>query len=599
MLHRHPPTQSLIVMTKTFIPGKDAALEETISHFRDHLSRAGFSLEETHWLNPIPGVWSVHLRDKDCPLCFSNGKGASQKAALASALGEYIERLSCNYFFADFWLGQPLAEAPFVHYPDEKWFPIPADNSLPQGLLDQHLIEQYDPQQELRASSLVDLQSGNAMRGICALPFVRQSDQQTVYIPMNIIGNLYVSNGMSAGNSCDEARVQALAEIFERQIKNRIIANAISLPEIPQAVLSRYPVTESAIAALRQQGLPVMAYDASLGGKYPVICVVLFNPANGSCFASFGAHPDFGVALERTVTELLQGRSLTDLDVFSPPVFDNEEVAEHTNLESHFIDSSGLISWDLFRQQADYAFSDWNFSGNTSQEFSNLLAILQQEGYEVYIADYQHLGADACRILVPGFSEIYPVDDLWFANNNTACNLRSELLALPGSQWDKMRYQQLLDRLDDEGYDDFSRIRELLGLACDPQSGWFTLRIGELKGMLALATGDWQQAQIWVEWTLDFNQSLLTPQRANYYRCLCHLLQAQQQPEPEQYHYAFSRMYGSDTLAAASAALQGKTVFYGLHASDGQLSGFPAHQALLQTYDKLQRAKADFWKTRR
>ncbi|MFP1483242.1 YcaO-like family protein [Escherichia coli] len=71
--------------------------------------------------------------------------------------------------------------------------------------------------------------------------------------------------------------------------------------------------------------------------------MVLFNPANGTCFASFGAHPDFGVALERTVTELLQGRGLKDLDVFTPPTFDDEEVAEHTNLETHFIDSSGLI----------------------------------------------------------------------------------------------------------------------------------------------------------------------------------------------------------------------------------------------------------------
>ncbi|MFO5701967.1 YcaO-like family protein, partial [Klebsiella pneumoniae] len=65
----------------------------------------------------------------------------------------------------------------------------------------------------------------------------------------------------------------------------------------------------------------IFADDGSLGGKYPVICVVLFNPANGTCFASFGAHPDFGVALERTVTELLQGRSLEVLDVFSPRFF--------------------------------------------------------------------------------------------------------------------------------------------------------------------------------------------------------------------------------------------------------------------------------------
>lgn len=139
-------------------------------------------------------------------------------------------------------------------------------------------------------------------------------------------------------------RVQGLSEVFERHIKNRIIAESISLPEIPADVLARYPGVVESIAKLEAEGFPIFAYDGSLGGKYPVICVVLFNPANGTCFASFGAHPDFGVALERTVTELLQGRSLKDLDVFTPPTFDDEEVAEHTNLETHFIDSSGLIS---------------------------------------------------------------------------------------------------------------------------------------------------------------------------------------------------------------------------------------------------------------
>lgn len=109
-------------------------------------------------------------------------------------------------------------------------------------------------------------------------------------------------------------------------------------------MLARYPAVVEAIETLEAEGFPIFAYDGSLGGQYPVICVVLFNPANGTCFASFGAHPDFGVALERTVTELLQGRGLKDLDVFTPPTFDDEEVAEHTNLETHFIDSSGLIS---------------------------------------------------------------------------------------------------------------------------------------------------------------------------------------------------------------------------------------------------------------
>lgn len=93
----------------------------------------------------------------------------------------------------------------------------------------------------------------------------------------------------------------------------------------------------------------------------------------------FGAHPNFQVALERTVTELLQGRSLKDLDVFSPPSFNNDDVAEHANLETHFIDSSGLISWDLLKETPDYEFADWDFSGTTQEEYNNLMAIFRAD----------------------------------------------------------------------------------------------------------------------------------------------------------------------------------------------------------------------------
>ncbi len=584
-------------MSQTFIPGKDAALEDSIARFQQQLRDLGFNIEEASWLNPVPNVWSVHIRDKDCPLCFTNGKGASKKAALASALGEYFERLSTNYFFADFYLGKSIANGDFVHYPNEQWFPLPDDDSLPPGILDDHLRAFYDPDNELSASMLVDLQSGNDERGICALPFTRQSDDTTVYIPMNIIGNLYVSNGMSAGNTANEARVQGLSEVFERHIKNRIIAEAISLPAIPDSVLQRYPGVVEAIATLEKEGFPILAYDASLGGNYPVICVVLFNPSNGTCFASFGAHPDFGVALERTVTELLQGRGLKDLDVFTPPSFDNDDVADHANLETHFIDSSGLISWDLFKTDADYPFVDWSFKGSTEQEFATLMAIFHKEHKEVYIADYEHLSVYACRIIVPGMSDIYPTDDLLLANNNMGVHLRETILSLPGSQWEKQAYLDLITQLDDEGFDDFTRVRELLGLATGKDNGWLTLRIGELKAMLALAGGDLEQALIWAEWTQDFNGSVFSPLRSNYYRCLQTLLTLalDEEREPSQYYDAFVKMYGSDTVDAASAAIAGEQCFYGLFDVDDTFSTLPAHQSLLAAYEKLQAAKRRFW----
>ncbi|MBS6027392.1 MAG: YcaO-like family protein [Haemophilus pittmaniae] len=583
---------------QTFILGKDAALEDSIANFQQKLINLGFHIEQASWLNPVPNVWSVHIRDKDCPQCFSNGKGASQKAAIASALGEYFERLSTNYFFTDFYLGQQIANGDFVHYPSEKWFPIEDEDLLPNGILDPFLLDFYDPAQELTPDLLIDLQSGNGERGIVALPYVRQSDQQTVYIPQAIINNLYVSNGMSAGNSKNEARVQGLSEVFERYVKNRIIAEAISLPEIPAEVMARYPSIQASINKLEQEGFPIYAFDASLGGQYPVICVVLLNPHNATCFASFGAHPNFQVALERTVTELLQGRSLKDLDVFSPPSFNNQDVAEHANLETHFIDSSGLISWDLFKQEADYPFVDWNFSGTTQQEYDNLMAIFQEEQKEVYIMDYNHLGVYACRIIVPGMSDIYPADDLIYANNNMGMDWREILLDLPHHHHDDETYAELLVELDEQDIDDATRVREFIGIVAPKGSGWTTLRVGELKCMLHLALGEWESALDWANWTLNMNSSVFTSERVNYYRALINILELHldDSREPQQYRSVFNRMYGKNAVDAAWAAVADNgNPFYNLPASDENLDNFQEHQALLAAYEKLQQAKRQHW----
>src|SRR6476659_4644276 len=167
---------------KTMILGKDAPLEETITRLRNLLLDWGFDVEEASWLNPVPNVWSVHIRDRYCPYLFTNGKGVTKDAALASALGEFFERLNCNYFFADFFLGQTVAESEFVHYPQEKWFPL--DEKMPEGLMNDELWDWYDPERELRPEQLVDTNSGNFERGIVALPYTRVRDNKTFYIPM-------------------------------------------------------------------------------------------------------------------------------------------------------------------------------------------------------------------------------------------------------------------------------------------------------------------------------------------------------------------------------------------------------------------------------
>lgn len=585
---------------KTFILGKDAALEDSINYFHQQLASYDLEVKEASWLNPVPNVWSVHIQNTQCPLCFANGKGASKKAALASALGEYFERLSTNYFFSDFYLGEDAANADFVHYPTEKWFPIPESGLLPEGLLSEKLLKFYNPNGELTAMDLIDLQSSHPERGICALPFVQQSDHKTVYVPVNLIANLYASNGMSAGNTRNEARVQGLSEIFERFAKNKIIAEAISLPIIPTDVINRYPEVLAAIETLENEGFPLYCFDASLGGEFPVICVVLFNPQNGTSYASFGAHPNFGVALERTVTELLQGRSLKDLDVFSPPSFDNDDVADLSNLETHFIDSSGLISWDLFNKQSDYEFVDWDFSGTTEQEFANLMAIFNRYETEVLIMDYEHLGVYACRILAVGMSEIYPPEDLLLANNNMAIHLRDLILSLPYKKLTAKQYLTIIEQLDEEGLDDFARVRELLGIATGKDNAWLTLRIGELKAMLALAAKDLDQAQAWIDWTVEMNESIFTTERNHAYRCLQTLVNFILERDKKQfsnYQDAFNKMYGKECVDEMWQYANGEKMFFGLadltmtdKSSNNNLQQFSMHQKLLAVYQKLHQA---------
>lgn len=580
-------------MTKTMILGKDAALEDSISRMRKLLADIGFEVEEASWLNPVPHVWSLHLRDQYCPMLFTNGKGASKLACEASAIGEFFERLNCNYFFADFYLGEKIANAPFVHYPQEKWFKLDGDK-WPTGLLDERLLKEYNPSGELKPSMLIDTQSGNKERGICALPFKRQRDGETVYIPMNIVGNLYVSNGMSAGNTPTEARVQSLSEIFERSIKNRIIAEGLSLPDVPTSVIAQYPRIQEAINKLEAHGYPILVKDASLGGKYPVMNVTLLNPKEGTAFCSYGGHPKFEVALERTLTELLQGRSLDKLDVFSPPTFDQDAVKDNLNLEAHFIDSNGLVSWDFFKKSADFEFVHWNFKGETTEEeYQGLLKIFHEMKKDVYVADYEHLGVYGCRILVPGMSEIYQAEDLVWENNNSGAELRAPILnvhRLPAEE-----LHALYNTIDERGYDDMMLVTHALGIVGDAGSAWAELRFGELKAMIALALGEFENAKTHTEWLLHF--APLSTERRRWYLSLDTLLQFKidDSRDVNEFLSNFERLYGPEMVQAAIETIEGKAKFSGLLPTSMQLEGFTMHQKLLVSYEKLQKAKALWW----
>ncbi|MBO16482.1 MULTISPECIES: OsmC domain/YcaO domain-containing protein [unclassified Herbaspirillum] len=593
--------QSLLTLkpeagTSTHILGKDLPLEQTIANMSGLLADLGIKIEIASWRNIIPNVWSLHIRDAHSPMCFTNGKGATKESALASALGEYIERISNNHFYAGSYWGEEIANAEFVHYPNERWFKPGRGDKLPKEILDTYCLEIYNPDGELRASHLVDTNSGNAQRGICSLPYVRQSDGEVVYFPSNLVENLFVSNGMSAGNTLPEAQVQCLSEIFERAVKREILEGEICLPDVPQEVLAKYPGIVAGIKGLEEQGFPVLVKDASLGGVYPVMCVTLMNPRTGGVFASFGAHPSFEVALERSLTELLQGRSFEGLNDLPQPTFESNAVTEPNNFVEHFIDSSGIVSWRFFSAKADYEFVEWDFSSqgedSNAEEAATLFGILEDMGKEAYVAVYDQLGATACRILVPGYSEVYPVEDLIWDNTNKALLFREDVLNL--HRLDDKALAALLDRLENNELDGYSDIATLIGIDFDENTEWGQLTVLELKLLINLALQQFEEAHDLVGAFLQYNDNSV--ERGLFYQALNVVLEVELDDELElsDYETNFRRMFGDARMDAAIGSVNGSVRFFGLTPTSMKLEGLDRHQRLLDSYRKLHKARALF-----
>jgi len=561
----------------TYIKGKDACLENSITNMQSTLSSMGFKIKEASWLNPVNNVFSLHIHDERCLGLFTNGKGTSRKSTLASALGEFLERLSTNYFFSDYWIEPAQSKYDWLYYPDESVF---SEVDI-KSCLSEELWSFYDSENELGFNELLSF--NDSEESVRAIPMVNVHTGDTVYFPMNLLSNLYASNGLSAGNTALEAQVQGLSEIFERWVKAKILRENLCLPEIPNEVVQSFPAIVEAVNALKALGIEVSMRDASLGGMFPVINVTLFEQKTGRCFASFGAHPIFEVALERTLTESLQGRHLDDLDGFQMPVFDEFLVAEDENIENHFIDSSGLIHSDFISQKYSFDFVNWDFSGETSIQWQRLCKLVEGQGSQVFIANYQHCGFEACRIVVPGMSEIYPNEELIDSNQNVGRLLREALFDLEESR----DYAALVELIESLGFSDHQGVASIIGLMPDSGSFWAGLKVVELKFWALLASQDCDAALDVMHDVLYFVNS--GSQWLVRYNAIKFCLEMVQEKSVDS--HVTEQLFGKELSEQAWSFVQGKSVFAGEKLGKAIFEESRSHQSLLRIYEALQETK--------
>jgi len=101
---------------------------------------------------------------------------------------------------------------------------------------------------------------------------------------------------------------------------------------------------------------------------------------------------------------------------------------------------------------------------------------------EIYIREYDYLGFYSCQIIVPGISEVYPVDDLIYNNKNNGKLIRNMVLNF-------QHYDPEEILLNIESLEDSLNVEKYIGVIFEEN---FTM--AEFKAQTLLRLGEYDEA---------------------------------------------------------------------------------------------------------
>jgi ribosomal protein S12 methylthiotransferase accessory factor len=191
--------------------------------------------------------------------------------------------------------------------------------------------------------------------------------------------------------------------------------------------------------------------------------------------------------------------------------------------------------------------------------------------------------------LVPGYSEIYPVEDLIWDNTNKALLFREDILNL--HRLDDGQLAALLDRLENNELDEYADIATLIGIEFDENTVWGQLTVMELKLLINLALKQLEATHDLVGAFLQYNDN--TVERKLFYQALNVVLEVALNDDLDiaDYLHNFRRMFGNERMDAVLDSVNGKVRFYGLTSTSMKLEGLDRHHRLIDSLRKLHVAR--------
>lgn len=391
---------------------KDKDPVETVKKIQSILDGLGIAVEENWTDSGVENCYSLCLSANN-GIPSTNGKGVTEDFARASAYGEFIERLQGGLFFYKY---QSIIRNPEINIqayaPDGKY--VTVDELIADGDWMDILIETYPSpltdRQSIAEQCLAFACSDDGR--ILTVPFYSLFEDKYVYLPIGFVDQIYATNGCCVGNTREEAWVHALAEIMERHATLKMLTTGASAPRIDDQELEKYPTVSKIVRQLREEAnLTVEIFDYSIGNGFPVVSTRIINKKDHSYSVNVAADPVFEIALQRTLTEMFQGRNLKNVTSRHDGIILNQftDFSPVSNIINQLETGSGLHTADFFAneltcQRKPTEFAD--MSGKTNTELLDyMLGLYRQLGKPVYVRNFSHLGFPCYRFIVPGFSE--------------------------------------------------------------------------------------------------------------------------------------------------------------------------------------------------
>ncbi len=391
---------------------KDADPRETIEKIQRIIKSLGLELVEEWFDSGIEDCWSLRVSVKDAPYFGSNGKGITKQLAQASAYGEFIERLQCDLHLYKLQSIDRNPDMNLQNYaPDGKYMTI--QELEENGEWMDYIIQSYGhglTRKKLAAQCKAYACTEHDQ--IWTVPFYSLFEKKYVYLPASFVKQIYAANGCCAGNSPQEACVHALSEIMERRCTINVLSSGAAVPPISDEVLSQFPTASKIIAEIRSSGrYDVQLFDFSSGNGFPVIASRIIDKDTHRYNVNVCADPVLEIAIDRTLTELMQGRNIHNYYISHNGSFLNEakNISMAQNVFNQLESGNGLFSVDFFSEEISCSKKCTTFDDlhemNNHELLAYMLEMYRKLGRPIYIRNQSFLGFNTYMIVVPGFSE--------------------------------------------------------------------------------------------------------------------------------------------------------------------------------------------------